>query len=317
MPKFIEQLAQQVGSQAAGGGLGAIIGMFGQKAADRRQVEMQRKLQDMQMQGQMQLTDYNQQKALEMWEKTGYGAQMTQIKKAGLNPGLLYGMGGGGGQSAAVTPGNISGGNAPVGGGELMGGIGMGIQSALTAAQIENIKANTKKIEAEIPNVAKTGENIDASTKKLIQDVESSKAQQALTEIATNIAQIDEDIKGATQNAAKAIIFTQLREATERLEILTNEKEISDATQTEKIKLIRAELAGKYIDNELKRVMKNKANAEIQQMAKQLKLAYDQLENAKDNTEIQKKLQEFQTSFGGQATGILNNLLKLIPGYGK
>lgn len=317
MGKFIEALGQQAGSQAIGGGIGAILGLFGQKEADRRQIEMQRKLQNMQQQGQMELTDYNQKKALEMWEATNYSAQMAQMRKAGLNPALLYGMSGGGGQSASVTPGSVGGGNAPTGGGELMGGIGMGIQSALTAAQIENIKANTKKTEAEIPNVAKTGENIDASTKKLIQDVASSKAQQELTEIGTNIAQIDEDIKGATANAAKAIIFTTLREATERLEILTNEKEISDATKNDKIKLIRAEVAGKYIENELKRVMKNKANAEIQQMAKQLKLAYDQLENAKDNTEIQKKLQEFQTSFGGQATGILNNLLKLIPGYGK
>ena len=49
-------------------------------------------------------------KQMEMWENTNYPAQVEQIKKAGLNPAMLYGQSGGG---ATVT----GSGGASVGGG--------------------------------------------------------------------------------------------------------------------------------------------------------------------------------------------------------
>ena len=46
-----------------------------------------------------------------MWKDTNYSAQMEELKKAGLNPGLLYGMSGGGattiGTGVKTTSGNI------------------------------------------------------------------------------------------------------------------------------------------------------------------------------------------------------------------
>ena len=108
-------------TQAAQSAIGAGFGLLLQKGQDRRQIKQQEKLQALEIAGQKQLTDYNQEKALEMWEKTGYGAQKEQMKGAGLNPGLMYGMSGGGGQTAQVAPGNVSGGNASGQSGEAMG----------------------------------------------------------------------------------------------------------------------------------------------------------------------------------------------------
>lgn len=132
-------------SQGIQGAIGAGLGLLLQKGQDRRQIRQQEKLQALEIAGQKQLTDYNQKKALEMWEATGYGAQKGQMQAAGLNPGLMYGMSGGGGQTAQVAPGNVSGGNASGHSGEAMGMAMMASQIGLMRAQADNIRADTEE----------------------------------------------------------------------------------------------------------------------------------------------------------------------------
>ena len=55
-------------SQGIQGAIGAGLGLLLQKGQDRRQIRQQEKLQALEIAGQKQLTDYNQKKALEMWE---------------------------------------------------------------------------------------------------------------------------------------------------------------------------------------------------------------------------------------------------------
>lgn len=128
---FIKDAANTV----LGGGLGLILGEYN----DRRQIKQQQKLTDMQIAGQKQMADYSQAQQFDMWNKTNYAAQVEHMKKAGLNPGLMYGMGGGGGATTGSASGSVSGGSAPTGGGE----VGMGMQMALLQAQKENIEADT------------------------------------------------------------------------------------------------------------------------------------------------------------------------------
>ena len=71
------------------------------------------------------------------------------MKKAGLSPGLIYGIGGGGGATASITPGNVAGGQAPSGGGEVVAMQQLGIQGALMEAQRKNIEADTRLKEVE------------------------------------------------------------------------------------------------------------------------------------------------------------------------
>ena len=49
------------------------------------------------LRGQKKALEQQNAAAMDIWEKTNYKAQMGQLEKAGLNPGLIYGMGGGGG----------------------------------------------------------------------------------------------------------------------------------------------------------------------------------------------------------------------------
>ena len=59
---------------------------------------------DQKQRRQKELMDYQQKHQLEMWEKTNYPAQVQQMKKAGLNPALMYGQAGTGGQLGGTAP---------------------------------------------------------------------------------------------------------------------------------------------------------------------------------------------------------------------
>ena len=128
----------ELGMMAAGQALDTIGGLAMQGVNDRRQLRQQQKLMQQQIKGQKEMGKFNQALALEMWDKTNYKAQVEQLKKAGLNVGLMYDGGGASGTTQTPT-GSVSGGNAPVGGGEVKGmGMQLGMQMALLKAQKEN-----------------------------------------------------------------------------------------------------------------------------------------------------------------------------------
>lgn len=92
--------------------------------------------QRMQLRGQKKALEQQNAAAMDIWHKTNYGAQLQEIKKAGLSEGLIYGMGGAGGSlgGSSAMP------STPSGGG------GMGI---MEAAQVRLLNAQAKKLEHE------------------------------------------------------------------------------------------------------------------------------------------------------------------------
>lgn len=165
----IAQLGMQTVNKAADTAIGMLLGKWN----DKRQLKQQEQLQNLQIEGQKKLTDYNTSKQLQMWKDTNYKAQVEELKKAGLNPGLIYGMSGGGGTTANISPGNVSGGQAPTGGREIQDMIGMGLQYQLLAAQKANIEADTKLKETEATKKGGVDTaNIQADTEnKILQSV--------------------------------------------------------------------------------------------------------------------------------------------------
>lgn len=155
---FFDILANTAGSTIPGMAISTGMGLLMQKNNDARQLKMQQQLQNMQIAGQQQMTDYNMEKQLQMWKDTSYGAQKEQMKMAGINPALMYGMGGGGGQTTGQANGNVSSGNAPTGGQEMAQAMGITSQAAqlsLLEAQRKNIEADTANKQA---NTITTGE---------------------------------------------------------------------------------------------------------------------------------------------------------------
>lgn len=140
-------ILDQIGAQAAGVGMGLLL----EGHNDRRQLRQEKALQEQQIYGAQKLTDYQYKKQLEMWEATNYAAQVEQLEKAGLNAGLLYGMSGGGGATTGSGGGGApSKGNAPAGGGEVMGMMQMSLMDAQrkvleTQAELNQAEADKKR----------------------------------------------------------------------------------------------------------------------------------------------------------------------------
>lgn len=247
-----------LGAGAIDAGMGLILGSIN----DRRQLKQQGKLQNQQIQGQKEMTDYQYSKMLQMWKDTSYGAQTEEMRKAGINPALMYGMGGGGGQTAGGGTGSVTGGVAPSGGGEAQAMMGMGIQAALLRAQKENIEADTKEKLSRIPGhegiPGVQGQQIAESKGRvelMAQQYDNERIKNTLLEIDRQIGRSMAHIQDETQGAQ---IAEKIAEAEQEMAKAKVAKETIDAD----IKKIRAAAAGQIIANALMQAQTGKVNAD-------------------------------------------------------
>ena len=104
--------AKKAAGQAAGKALDIGTGMGLNKWQNKQQVKQQDKLQKQQIEGLKEMGKFNQQLAMETWEKTNYAAQRKQLEKAGLNVGLMYQGSGQGGTTSGGTASGVSGATA-------------------------------------------------------------------------------------------------------------------------------------------------------------------------------------------------------------
>lgn len=266
MPGQIETLGEQIGAgagvSAASDLLGMGMGLLMEGHNDRRQLQQQGKLQDLQMQGQRQMMDYGYQKQMQMWNDTNYAAQVGQLNKAGLNPGLLYAKGGPGGVTGTPT-GNVQGATAQQNPGEVQAYAGMGIQSQMAAAQMDLMKAQADKTRAEIPNVPKTGQLIDAQTTNTQQAT-------ALAKVNTQLATIQAVINGETKEETIDKIIQESRLAQQT----ADQAEISlfkdRATQHTIVDMIKAQSIGAIIQNSLMQTEQQLKKEEITQIGQNI-----------------------------------------------
>lgn len=145
---------------AAGAGvLGAAQGIFRNRdKEDARQLEQQKKLTQVQVGANKELAQNAHELQLDMWNKTNYEAQVEHLKNAGLNPGLMYGMGGGGGVTAgAGNMGSASGGSAADSASQAnaeTAKAGMAMQLGMMKAQMDVLKSQADKNKAEAAKIA-------------------------------------------------------------------------------------------------------------------------------------------------------------------
>lgn len=223
-----------LGMQAASEGISGVMGLVLGGINDRRQLKQQQALQDLQIAGQKQLTDYNFQKQMEMWNATSYPAQRAMMEKAGLNPALIYGMGGGGGQSNSVTPGQVTGAEAPKGGGEAIASIGMGMQLQLLQAQKKLLESQAGAAEATAHN-----QEAEANLKN------GGGIQKQNEEISLIHKQGDTELAKQNQIAQD----TKLK--IEQIQQAARDNKIGNATVNDRIQIIQQEAIGSVLRNTL------------------------------------------------------------------
>ena len=308
MPFDIGSMAMGAANNIIGTGMGLLL----EKHNDRRQLRQQDKLNQQQEEMAKRMGDYNQRNQLAMWKATGPVGQMEQLKAAGLNPGLIYGMGGAGGQSTGSSNASVSGGGAPSGGGEIMGMTGNAMQMALLKAQKENIEADTqkKKADAALTSGAQT-DNVQADT---IWKGVKTELDQLQLELGTN-----------SYKANLARIKYETDKALQELNILKNDAVISENTWQDKITQIGAEAVGVGIRNELMKTQGDKVrsdievnNATIQNWLVQQAQGWSRLNIEQQNTEINRLLMEFNTSLSREALGAVGGIIStILSRYGK
>ena len=299
MPTFAAGLGMQAASQAASGLIGTGMGLLLEGHNDRRQLRQQEKLQNLEIKGSKELTDYNAAKQLEMWKATNYPAQIEQMKLAGLNPALAYGMGGGG-VTANVATGKTSGGQAPSGGGEIVAAQAMGLQLRMQEAQIKNIEADTNLKNADANNKPLQGKYIEASTSSLLQGIENAKAQKNLLEANTKLQELSVYKESQTMNDVINGIRNQVEIQAETLESLKMQNEITQATLQEKIQQIKSEAIQVFLINKLTEVNTDKARADINltnQKIWEISQTVAQKWKALDQAAIDLYLKKLQTDF--------------------
>lgn len=237
MPAF-----EELGMQAASGALGGIMGIALGAHQDKRQYNQAARMQHLQTEGMKKMTDYNMMKQLEMWEKTGYGAQKKQMMEAGLNPALMYGMGGGGGQSSNINTGNVGAGGGPNTGGEAQAMMGMGLQMNMQRAQVELMQAQARNLDADTANKPKTGENIGADTALKGLQGEVLKTQ-------NEIQKLDMKMNTETYFSRLNEIVSRSIEQQEKGVIAGVQREIAEETINENITKIKEEAIGAGLQN--------------------------------------------------------------------
>lgn len=231
------------GLSAANTGLGLLL----QGHNDRRQLTQQGKLLQQQLGFDFQKMNYQYDKQFEMWQKTNYPEQVNQLKLAGLNPALMYGMSGGGGTTTGAGATGVGSANAPIGGNEILGMQLLNSQRSLIEAQTQKTKAEAEKIAG--VDTAEAEKRIESLT----QGIENQKAVERLNQIQGNIAEIEEMIKEEGYESILSTIKYTARISEKQLEALELNNEITRETKENKIAIVEGELIGLNVTNELKK----------------------------------------------------------------
>jgi len=186
-------------------GVAGIQGAWNMMSADKQKRD-QAELMGIQQQNQQQLNRQGHQLQMDMWNKTNYQAQLKHMKKAGLNPALMYGMGGGGGTTAGSQ-----------GGGSASGG---------NAVQMHPMDmANLSLIDAEKKLKEAQARELNARTDKVGSDIKVN--EQNILESIARSGNISEDTKLKAEQKLKTISDRKLVEGQERLNQLKEGKGVT------------------------------------------------------------------------------------------
>lgn len=178
--------------------IGAGIGLAGSLLGRKKQNDDQKEMMELQAKLNQQQAQYNQGLAKDMWNYTSFPNQVKKMKDAGLNPALIYGMGGQGGSSSGA--GQASG----VGLSDAKGmqtGIaiqGMGLELANLASQVELNKSQAEKNRAEAEKTAGVDTQVQQAT------MENLIAQTANEKVKKGLIYADTRFKDALEEITRA-----------------------------------------------------------------------------------------------------------------
>jgi hypothetical protein len=292
-------------SGVAGAGMSAMLA----QGQHRRQRALMGYQQNLQQGLNQQGHDLN----YDMWKKTNYPAQIEMMKEAGLNPSMIYGKGGAGGQTGGQGGGAAAGGSAAM---PMMGN--MGGVDAMTASQIQVNKASAYKMEVEANKLKGVDtELVETNVLSLTQGIENQKAVQELTKVQTAIAEVTLKIQEASSNDQMESLYQAAQKAKEDVRSIWLRNNLDSATLDDKIKQVNSEMIGAGLKNILTRSQVNLTDAKITEVAASIDQKWEALIQSGDRVDIERFTQEIKAEFPSLMSvgGKLMNELYDMAGY--
>lgn len=285
-------MSKEIWNMVAGAGAGGIMDILGGAI----QSGQYNRNADRQMAREKEMSEFQRQQMMKTWNETNYSAQVDQLKKAGLNPALLYGNSAGPGGSTA----NAGGGSPSGAGFTQFNAMGIGLDTALKKAQIENIEADSNLKQTQAENTGVQTDKSKIEIESLTQGIENAKAQQELTKIQTELQNINFE-KGKIElsewlEQQKAITNKLLGEAESTL----IQTEIDQNTKQTKINIIKQELINSQLDALVKDASIDLTNAQIKKIAEDIAMGWKGLGIDEMKTKLQQEYPSLM-NVGGRA----------------
>jgi len=266
--------------------VGAGMGMLMAGHEDKRQLKQQQKLQDMQIKGAKEMSEFERGQQMQTWNDTNYGAQKEHMKKANLNPGLMYGTGGGQGGTVGGTTGMMpSGGSAEGGSNKMRAVMDMAQMSAnlnLTKAQTENVEADTNK---------KNGIDTDEGQQRINESLQREYGQQLTNYI--RYSGMEDELTAIKFGAQKLIGESNHANA---------DGAVAHATQEARQSAIKSEATLKIVEIATKRSEGTLNYAKIKEISAKISQGLEGLENERRGQDISREnMEELTTTMLYQA----------------
>lgn len=253
---------------AVGGAIGSVLDIATAGMKDRRARNLAESTGRDAMQREKEMSEHYYDLSMKKFEDTGYGAQVKQMKDAGLNAGLMYGMGGGtGGQSTATTS---SQGGAITRSQDNNTGMGMqmGMQAMMQQAQIEALKSQANKSNAEAESI-RGGKGTTGEA-----EIANKGANTNLTNINAELAQIQKEIANNTKTDKTIEIQALARKAVADMEQSEAGADVKGSTIKDEISRIKAEAIGMMLRNKATIAGTNLTEAQTEAIGHQITQGY-------------------------------------------
>lgn len=308
MSDYIGALAEQTGFSAASGLIGGTLGEIFGGLDDRRQVSQQHRLTDIQLDAQKNMMDYGYQKQMDMWNATNYPAQMQQLEKAGLNPGLMYAKGGPGGVTGTPT-GSVTGATAQQNPGEIMQAMGIANQNSLLQSQRKLVDAQARETNVRADKEAGVDTELGKTQiASLTQGIQNQKAIEVLTKAQSLMQSMENVIVGHTMKEREDYIVAQTQQAQELVMQAEQQTFIDRATAHAKADIIRTEAIGQVLQNALTQAQTGQAKAatqvdyaQIHKMAQDIAQGWTDLSQKEQQIKLNEWMNQAEIKLGNKA----------------
>lgn len=261
-------------------GLASLAGRIGQKGREKRQMNYQRELMDIQQRNQMALNQQAADLSYDQWLRTNYSAQVQQMEKAGLNPALMYGQGGPGGTTQTGSGGGAAGGAAPKVEHPYLD-INSMLQASMLEAQKKLIEANADKAKAEAENLRGQPGTIGESVIQLnTQEVKNKQAQEALTKANKYLADLQGEITSRSLEDIIDQYYWNANKSKEEASIAASQAYVDKNTREQRIALVDAQLATSVLAAGLMEAQTAKTWEEARKTANDILISQGMLEVA-------------------------------------